>query len=110
MEPEDGVVSVALGFGKMVVEGGETLRFCPRYPTILPQAATTQEMLQVSQKQFYALRLDGEPLNFAFGKGSDLHLFALNRAEQDQTLHTIASVISQEDDFLVDDLGVAGRR
>ncbi|MFH1476183.1 MAG: PEP/pyruvate-binding domain-containing protein [Verrucomicrobiota bacterium] len=110
MESEDGVASVALGFGKMVVEGGETLRFCPRYPTILPQAATTQEMLQVSQKQFYALSLSDAPLNFAFGKGSDLRLFGLNRAEQDQTLHGIASVISQEDDCLVDDLGVAGRR
>ncbi len=110
MESEDGVASVSLGFGKMVVEGGETLRFCPRHPTILPQAATTQEMLQVSQKQFYALSLGNTPIDFASGKGSDLQLFGLQRAEQDQTLHPIASVISQEDDCLVDDLGVAGRR
>ncbi|MFA5042965.1 MAG: PEP/pyruvate-binding domain-containing protein [Kiritimatiellia bacterium] len=110
MESEDGVASVALGFGKMVVEGGETLRFCPRHPAILPQAATPQELLQVSQKQFYALSMDHEPLNFALGKGSDLRLFGLDRAEQDQTLPAVASVISQGDDCLVDDLGVAGRR
>ena len=110
MEPEDGVASVALGFGKMVVEGGETLRFCPRYPTILPQPSTTQGVLQVSQKQFYALKLGNDPPDFASGRGAGLHLFGLNRAEQDQTLHPIASVISKEDDCLVDDLGVAGRR
>lgn len=110
MEAEDGVASVALGFGKMVVEGGETLRFCPRYPDILPQAATPHEMLQVSQKQFYALPLGNEPVDCALGKGSNLQLFGLDRAEQDQTLHPVASVLSQEDDCLVDDLGVAGRR
>ncbi|MBI2441793.1 MAG: phosphoenolpyruvate synthase [Lentisphaerae bacterium] len=110
MEAEDGVAATALGFGKMVVEGGQALRFCPRYPTILPQAATTRELRQISQKQFYALSLSNEALSFAFGKGSDLRLFKLERAEQDQTLHPVASVISEEDDLLVDDLGAPGER
>lgn len=110
MESEDGVAAVALGFGKMVVEGGAALRFCPRYPTILPQAATAQELRAISQKQFYALSLGQEELAFAFGKGSDLRLFPLARAEADQTLHAVGSVISKEDDCLVDDLGVPGVR
>ncbi|MDO9540902.1 MAG: PEP/pyruvate-binding domain-containing protein, partial [Kiritimatiellia bacterium] len=110
IEPEDGVVSVALGFGKTVVEGGRNFRFCPRYPAILPQAATPQEMLYQSQKQFYALDLTADKVSPAFGKGIDLALFDLERAENDQTLHPVASVLSAADDRLVDDLSEEGPR
>jgi len=110
IEPEDGVASVALGFGKMVVEGGDVFRFCPRYPAILPQAATPREMLYLSQKKFYALNLTSGQSSSAFGKGVDLALFDLERAEKDQTLHPVGSVLSASDDRLVDDLGEEGPR
>ncbi len=105
----DGVASVALGFGKMVVEGGEALRFCPRFPTVLPQAATPADLRQVSQKRFYALPLDGPPPRLDFGKGSDLALFPLDRAERDQTLAPVGSVITG-DDLVDDDPFAAGQR
>lgn len=110
IEPEDGVVAVALGFGKMVVEGGRNFRFCPRYPNILPQAATPPEMLCQSQKEFYALDLNAGKTSPAFGKGVDLTLFGLDRAEQDLTLQPVASVLSAGDENLVDDLSAAGPR
>lgn len=110
IEPEDGVASVALGMGKMVVEGGETFRFCPRYPAILPQAATPREMLYLSQKKFYALNLAASKTSSTFGKGVDLALYDLERAEKDQTLHPIGSVLSAADDRLVDDLNEEGPR
>jgi hypothetical protein len=110
IEPEDGVASVALGMGKMVVEGGETFRFCPRYPAILPQAATPREMLVQSQKKFYALDLSASKSSPAFGKGVDLSLFDLERAEKDQTLQPIGSVLSMADDRLIDDLNEEGPR
>jgi hypothetical protein len=110
MAAEDGVAAVALGFGKMVVEGGEAFRFCPKYPNILPQAATSQDLLRITQKRFYALDLDQTDLDWSFGKGANLSLFDLEQAEQDQTLHPVASVISAEDDRLVDDLAEAGVR
>jgi len=110
MEPDDGVASVALGFGKMVVEGGEVFRFCPRYPSILPQAGTPRELMRVSQKQFYALDLTQVELELSFGKGSNLSLFELEQAERDLTLHPVASAISAQDDRLVDDLAEEGVR
>jgi len=108
--PEDGVVCVALGFGKMVVEGGRAFRFCPTHPNILPQAATPQEMLYQSQREFYALDLSVDKTSPAFGKGMDLTLFDLERAEQDLTLHPVASVLSARDDNIVDDLAEEGPR
>lgn len=110
IEPEDGIVSVALGFGKMVVEGGDVFRFCPRYPNILPQAATPQEMLAQSQKKFYALDLTTGTSFDRFGKGIDLSLFDLERAENDLTLHPVGSVLAATDDRVVDDLNEEGRR
>lgn len=59
MRPEDGIVHMAVGFGKTVVEGGQSLRFSPRYPEILPQFSTVDDILSNSQRFFYALRMKG---------------------------------------------------
>lgn len=109
MEPEDGVASVALGFGKMVVEGGDAFRFCPHHPMILPQAAAPQDMARVSQKQFFALDLT-RPYDFSDIKGMSLTMYDLDRAEQDLTLHPVGSVLSAQDDRIVDDLAEKGPR
>ncbi|HWR67827.1 MAG TPA: PEP/pyruvate-binding domain-containing protein [Desulfomonilia bacterium] len=57
MKPEEGIVQMAIGFGKTVVEGGKSLRFSPRYPEILPQFSTVDDMIANSQRFFYSLRL-----------------------------------------------------
>ena len=44
MKPEDGVVSVALGLGRTVVEGGKALRFSPSHPAVLPQFGDHQRL------------------------------------------------------------------
>ncbi len=110
MTADDGVAAVALGFGKMVVEGGKVFRFCPKHPNILPQAYTPRDFLQITQKQFYALDLARAELDWSFGKGSNLSLYELDQAERDMTLHPVASVISAGDDLIVDDLAEKGVR
>jgi hypothetical protein len=57
MKPEEGIAHVALGLGKTVVEGGTSLRFSPRYPQLLPQFSTVEDILKNSQRFFYALKL-----------------------------------------------------
>lgn len=110
MEATDGVASVALGFGKLVVEGGAAFRFCPRHPAILPQAANPEELARISQRQFYALDMAKADPELLFGKGANLSLYGLERAEQDRTLHPLASVVAVDDGRLVDDLSAAGQR
>jgi len=58
MQPEDGIVTIAMGLGKMVVEGERTLRFSPKYPQILPQRSSLEDILDNAQQSFYALNLD----------------------------------------------------
>ncbi len=57
-KPEDGVVNVALGLGKAIVDGGMSLRFTPAYPRVLPQFGTMKDMMDNSQKRFFAVEMD----------------------------------------------------
>jgi CheY-like chemotaxis protein len=58
LKAEEGVTYIALGLGKIVMEGGRTIRFCPKYPQFLPQFSVLDDILENSQKYFYALKLD----------------------------------------------------
>ena len=55
MKSEDGIALIALGFGKTVVEGEQSLRFSPGFPENLPQFSTTDDILKNSQHWFYSL-------------------------------------------------------
>jgi hypothetical protein len=57
IKPEDGVATIALGLGKAVTEGENSLRFSPCHPEILPQHSTVDDTLKNSQRYFYALEL-----------------------------------------------------
>jgi CheY-like chemotaxis protein len=106
----DGVVSVALGLGKQVVDGGNTVRFCPKYPTNLIQFYSVKETLNSSQRDFYALQLDG---NSDFGYDTHdklLNKFELDVAEKDGTLSYIAATYSHENYAIYDGLSRAGPR
>ncbi|MCK5162819.1 MAG: phosphoenolpyruvate synthase PpsA, partial [Desulfobacula sp.] len=61
LKAEEGITHIALGLGKIVMEGGQTLRFCPKYPQFLPQFSIVDDILENSQKFFYALNLDEFP-------------------------------------------------
>jgi len=58
IEPEkfkDGVVNIAMGLGKTIVDGGTSLRFSPKHPKKILQFSSATETLRNSQKEFYAL-------------------------------------------------------
>jgi hypothetical protein len=61
MKPEDGVATIAFGFGKIVVDGGQTLRFSPCHPNILPQCPTVELALRTAQTEFYSLPMERWP-------------------------------------------------
>ena len=58
LKPEDGVAYIALGLGKIVMEGGKTIRFCPKQPQLLPQFSAVDDILKNAQTFFYALKKD----------------------------------------------------
>ncbi len=107
---QDGIVSVALGLGKTVVDGGITVRFCPKYPQHLLQFFSTDEALRNNQREFYALDLRSEPLGVTATYDALLKQFPLEVAEHDGTLARVASTYSPENDSLSSGVSRSGIR
>jgi len=95
MRPEDGIAHIALGFGKTVVEGERSLRFCPRYPENLPQLATAEEMLKNTQRWFYSLDCSN-PSAFT-GKNSNLVRREIDAAAAEYPVRLLSSTYFPEE-------------
>ena len=106
----DGIVSTALGLGKTVVDGGNTVRFCPRYPTDLIQFYSIDETLNSSQRSFYALQLDAHGDFEVETHDVLVKQYDLAVAETDGTLQFVGSTYSPGDDSITDGLGRSGPR
>ena len=106
----DGVASVALGLGKTVVEGGNTVRFCPKYPTDLIQFYSIEESLNNSQRNFYALQLSENSQLTDETYDTLLKQCDLDLAEQDGSLKYVGSTYSPENDNISDGLARSGTR
>ena len=109
MKPEDGVAVVGLGLGRLVVQGGEALRFCPAHPLVLPQLAEPEAYLDQSQRGFYAIDLNrsDDALDPA---ASAVVRLDLDLAERHGTLAPVGSVWSPEDLALYDGIHRRGPR
>lgn len=106
----DGIVSVALGLGKTVVDGGNTVRFCPKYPADLIQFYSVKEAFNNSQKDFFALNLNA-PSDFGFATHDLLvQQFGLDVAEKDGVLNLVGSTYSAQNDAIYDGLARQGPR
>ncbi len=110
LKPEDGVACVALGLGKMVVEGGETLLFSPRHPHVLPQFSTIEDALANSQKSFYSLDMRHSGPCRSADADQNLLRLDLEVAERDGTLAPLGSVYSQENEAIYDGIARPGPR
>lgn len=109
MKPEDGIASVALGFGRAVVEGSAGLRFCPRYPRHLPAFSSVEDSLKSSQREFFALDLSRRAPQIG-PEGAELTSFGLGEAETDGTLAAVGSTFSPENHTITDGLSRPGVR
>ena len=110
MRAEDGIAAVALGLGASVVEGEVCMRFCPRYPRNLVQLSSVADVLRNSQREFYALDLDGSRPGPRGCHRLDLDRYGLDTAEEDGTLTAVGSVYSAENDAIYDSISRRGVR
>jgi len=106
---EDGVVAVALGLGKAVVDGGSVLRFCPRHPQHIVAFSSVEDVLRNSQREYYALPLDRAPT--ARGEeGVELSPHGLEVAARDGVLAALGSTYSPDNDVIYDGTSRPGVR
>jgi hypothetical protein len=100
-KPEQGVVSLALGMGKTVVDGGITWTYSPAYPKVDPPYRTVSELLKHSQTQFWAVNMGDAPDYDPINETEYMLLENLTAAEADQALRYLASTYNPYSDRLV---------
>lgn len=106
----DGIASVALGLGNIVMEGGQTLKFSPNYPERPIQFSSVPEILENSQRHFFALELPDPESKYDHKKELMLLDLEINEAEPDGTLTELASTYSAENDRVYDGMARKGPR
>lgn len=104
--PEDGVVSLALGLGKTIVDGEATWTYCPRYPNAPPPFNDLRDLLRNTQTRFWAVRMGEPPVHDPMRETECLVHLGLAEAEADGALRLTASTYDASSDRL--DSGVRG--
>ena len=107
---EEGTVSLALGLGKYIVDGGVTLRVCPYHPTQVLQTSELEIALRETQTQFYALDLKNDGHDFSLDDGFNLLKLSVREADKDGALQFIASTYDPYDMVIRDGIYPGGRK
>ncbi len=108
--PEDGVVQLALGLGKTIVDGGVCWSYSPRQPTAPPPFGSVGQMLKETQSRFWAVNMGKPPAYDPVAETEYLVEAGLAEAELDGTLRWIASTYDAASDRLSPGTGRDGPR
>ena len=108
--PEDGVVNLALGLGKTIVDGGISWAYSPAYPKKPPPFDSITELLRGTQTKFWAVNMGKPP---AFDPVSEVEYLVhadLKDAEADDTLRFVASTFDPTRERVIPGIGSRGAR
>ena len=90
-EPEHGVVNLALGLGKTIVDGGFSWYYSPAYPQTGPPFNSTTDLIKNTQTVFWAVNMGKPPAYDPVKETEYLVRKNLEDAEADGTLRHIVS-------------------
>ncbi len=107
---EDGIVTIALGLGRAVVEGERTLRFSPKYPQLLPQRSTVDDILDNNQRYFYSLKMDGSSASLSTDEDAHLAKREVSDAGEEPAVKMLASTYLPEEHRIRDTTLIPGYR
>lgn len=117
MKPKDGTVSLALGFGKTIAEGGKVYRYCPAYPKKPPPYSGPKEFLEKLQNTFYAIdmvdsqdvRKNNANINRATINEESCYVrLPLSEVVKSSSFKYVASTYSAENDRIIDNINLPG--
>ena len=107
---EEGIASLALGLGKYIVDGGQTLRVSPYHPHQVLQTSEMETALRETQTQFYALDMKHVGEDFKVDDGFNILKLKVKEADKDGSLAGIASTYDPYDQMIRDGLYEGGRK
>ncbi len=109
-QPRDGIANIAFGLGKYIVDGGNTLRFSPKYPKKVLQLTSPEMALRETQRSFCALDLNAESFRACTDDSINLLNLKIDDAEKDNSLKWVASTYDSSNHMLRDGVNHKGRR
>lgn len=101
-KPEDGIVKIAYGLGKAVVDGEQVLRFSPKYPKNVMQTSTVDLAMRETQQSMLALSLSPEKFKTSIDDAVNLERIAIHDCGQFNSLKLVASTFDRENMRIVD--------
>ena len=101
-KPEDGIVKIAYGLGKAVVDGEQVLRFSPKYPKNVLQTSTVDLAMRETQQSMLALSLNPEKFKTSIDDAVNLERIPIHDCDQFESLKLIASTYDRENMRIVD--------
>jgi hypothetical protein len=108
--PEDGVVSLALGLGKTIVDGGVTWTFAPPFPRHTPALGSVHDLMHRTQTMFWAVNMGRPPAYNPIAETEYLVRETLSEAEVQGSLEHLVSTYDSASDRLRIGIGSAGPR
>jgi hypothetical protein len=110
MQSADGVVNLALGLGKTIVEGGVCWTYSPARPQAPPPFGSVGDLLKNSQLEFWAVNLEPPARENPIAETEHLVRARLADADSDGTLELVASTCVAGSDRIVPGTGSPGAR
>ncbi|MCK4305087.1 MAG: hypothetical protein KAY24_12690 [Candidatus Eisenbacteria sp.] len=109
--PEEGVVDLALGLGRIIVDDGVSWSYSPAYPQANPPYKSIGDLLKESQLKFWAINM-GKPSAYdpIIRVTEHMHKYGIEESEYDGTLRHIASTYDPQDDRIRTGTGIKGPR
>ncbi len=99
-KPSDGVVDMAMGLGKYIVDGNRGIRFSPLHPKNILQLSTLELALRDTQTQFYALNMEAVSVDFSTNDGFNLMKLDVKEADEKGPLKYLASTYDAQDQII----------
>jgi len=97
-QPSDGVVNLALGLGRQIVDGGLSWTYCPKFPKAPPPYAGVGDLMKNSQTEFWAVNMGHPPPPDPIRETEYLSKADLKAAEYDGRLDRLVSTYDGRSD------------
>lgn len=101
-KPTDGIINLAFGLGKYIVEGGQTLRFSPAYPQKILQLSNPEMTLKETQKTFFSLNMDSSAFFADTNDSMNILHHPIEEALEDGTLKWLTSVYDNQSQSIME--------
>ena len=107
---DEGIANLALGLGKYIVDGGQTLRVSPYHPNQVLQTSEMETALRETQTQFYALDMEHIGDDFKVDDGFNILRLKVKEADKEGSLNGLASTYDPYDQVIREGLYEGGRK